>query len=245
MRIAIVEDEAVVARRLERMVREVAVGAEVEVCPSLDAARGLLRSAKLDVLLLDLNLGGQDGFRLLEEATAAPFHTVVVSAHREQALRAFEYGVVDFVAKPWSAERLRLALDRALGRVAVGAERARRLAVKKGRETLSLAVERLVFVRGADDYSELHLDDGSVHLHEKALGALAAILPSDFARVHRSYLVNLSRLKSLRSGDGGKLAAVLDSGHTVPIGRVYRAAVRARLGEGQVTARFGGRSEEP
>ncbi|MDX1998428.1 MAG: LytTR family DNA-binding domain-containing protein [Thermoanaerobaculia bacterium] len=230
MRIAIVEDEAVVARRLERMVREMVTGAKIEVCASWEAARNLVRGSELDVLLLDLRLGGQDGFRLLEEATAASFQTVVVSAHREQALRAFEYGVVDFVAKPWSAERLRIALDRALGRVAVGAERARRLAVRKGKQIQSVAVDRLVFLRAADDYSELHLEDGSVHLHEKALGALAAILPAEFERVHRSYVVHFDRVRCLVGGPGGKLRLVLVNGQEVPVGRLYRSAVRSRMG---------------
>jgi two-component system, LytTR family, response regulator LytT len=230
LKIAIVEDEAVVARRLERMVRQVAAGADVEVCASLDGALQLARASRLDVLFLDLDLGGQDGFRVLEQATARPFQTVVVSAHRQRALQAFEYGVVDFVAKPWTAERLQLALDRALGRVAMGGGGARRLAVRKGRETVSISIEQLVFVRGADDYSELHLADDSVHLHEKALGALAAILPAQFVRVHRSYVVDLSRVRSLRGGDGGKLVAIMDGGRAVPVGRVYRDAVRARLG---------------
>lgn len=230
MRIVIVEDEAVVARRLERMVRELVEGARIEICSSLEAARDPIRRKAVDVLLLDLRLGSQDGFRLLEEATAASFHTVVVSAHREQALRAFEYGVVDFVAKPWSVERLRVALDRALGRVAVGAERARRLAVRKGKETLSVTVERVVFLRAADDYSELHMEDGGVHLHEKALGALAAILPSEFLRVHRSYVVNLRRVRCLVTAEGGRPRLVLEDGSQVPVGRVYRSAVRTRLG---------------
>ena len=220
MKIAIVEDEAVVARRLERMVRDiVGLDASIDVAPSLPAARTLM---PVDLLFLDLNLNGADGFRLLEETAAAPFQTVIVSAHHDQALRAFDYGVADFVAKPWTAERLRVAVERATTKPA---GRARCVVVRKGRELRTIRVDDILFIRGADDYSELHLADGSVHLHEKSLTALESLLPEAFARVHRSYIANLGRVR------GGRAAElVLDDESVVPVGRVYRDAVRERLG---------------
>ena len=219
MRIAIVEDEAVIARRLGRMVRDIVGEASIDFATTLDDAVDVTRRP-LDLLFLDLNLNGRDGFRVLEEAAASKFQTVVVSAHHDQALRAFEYGVTDFVAKPWTEERLRRALDRVRGR-----ERstARTLVVRKGRELRNIAVDEVVFVRGADDYAELHLADGSIHLHEKSLTALSSLLPESFARVHRSYIVNLRRVTGIRSD-----SLVLD-GTNVPVGRVYRATLRRRL----------------
>ena len=229
MRLVIAEDEAVIARRLARMVQESLGSAEIEVAPTYETALALVLRRRFDLLLLDLNLGGRDGFRLLEEAAAGPFQTIVVSAHHDQALRAFEYGVVDFVAKPWTAERLARALARATGREPAPSGGARRLAVRCGRELRTLPVADLAFVRGADDYSELHLADGSIHLHEKTLAALAAILPSSFARVHRSYIVDLDRVRALRRMPGGGQGLALADGREVPVGRRYREAVKARL----------------
>jgi DNA-binding LytR/AlgR family response regulator len=220
MRIAIVEDEAVVARRLERMVREIVGPATIEVASSYDAALDATRSP-LDLLFLDLNLHGRDGFHLLEEACASKFQTVVVSAHHDQALRAFEYGVADFVAKPWTEERLRRAIQRVRRHEASPAQT---LVVRKGRELRTIAAARIVFVRGADDYSELHLEDGSVHLHEKTLTALETLLPASFARVHRSYIANLDRVKALRG-----TTLVMEDGSLVAVGRLYRTTLRERL----------------
>ena len=90
MRIAIVEDEAMVARRLERMIGAILSNCSIRVAPTLHEALDLIRATPIDVLFLDLNLNGRDGFRLLEEAAAAPFQTIVVSAHHDQALRAFD-----------------------------------------------------------------------------------------------------------------------------------------------------------
>lgn len=222
MRIAIVEDETIVARRLERMIRALANPADVAIAPTLDDALTLIRSRTIDLLFLDLNLNGLDGFRLLEEAAASPFQTVVVSAHHEQALRAFEYGVTDFVAKPWSEERLKLALERVSSRTPQ--RRATSIVVRKGRELRTLAVEQIVFIQGADDYSELHLADGSVHLHEKTLSALEAMLPASFVRVHRSYIANRDRVRGVRAA-----ALVMTDDSLVPVGRVYRDDVRKIL----------------
>jgi two-component system, LytTR family, response regulator LytT len=221
MRVAIVEDEAVVARRLERKVREILPGCTIEIAESLEEAVALTQSP-LDLLFLDLNLQGDDGFLVLEHAAAARFATVVVSAHHDEALRAFDYGVADFVAKPWSEDRLRRAIERV--RRNDSSSRAQTLVVRKGREVRSIQVARIVYVRGADDYSELHLDDGSTHLHEKSLAALETLLPESFARVHRSFIVNGDRVAALQPA-----ALRLDDGSLVPVGRVYRAAARARL----------------
>ena len=224
MRIVLVEDEAVVARRLERMVREIAGDGvdSLDVADSLAAARTLVHDRPPDLVFLDLNLGGRNGFHLLEEATAESFQTIVVSAHHDQALRAFEYGVVDFVAKPFTEERLRKALERATSSTARG--RARCLAVRKGRELRTISLDRIAYIRGADDYSELHLDDGSIHLHQKTLTALERVLPEDFVRVHRSYIAPLTKARGLRAN-----ALILADGQAVPVGRSYRDVVRERL----------------
>jgi two-component system response regulator LytT len=84
----------------------------------------------------------------------------------------------------------------------------------------------VLFARGADDYAELHLADGSVHLHEKTLGALEMLLPEAFARVHRSYVANLGRARGLRTMP--RLVLVMDDESLVPVGRVYRELVRDR-----------------
>ncbi|MEO1370054.1 MAG: response regulator, partial [Acidobacteriota bacterium] len=100
----IVEDEALVARRLRRLLVDILGADRVEILwsPDLpDARRRLADGTRIDALFLDLNLNGRDGFDLLSEAVAGRFETIVVSAHAERAIEAFEYGVLDFIAKPF------------------------------------------------------------------------------------------------------------------------------------------------
>lgn len=230
MRIAIVEDEAVVARRLARMVhRIVGERGSIKVATSVPDAVELLHATPFDLLFLDLRLRGKDGFQLLEQAVALPSQTIVVSGHDEEALRAFDYGVADFVAKPWTEARLRRAIDRATGGEPCAHWRAQRLVIRKAGELQTVAVADLLFVRAADDYSELHLADGSVRLHEKSLTALAKLLPERFVRVHRSFVVDLTRAQALRTV-AERSFLVLKDETVVPVARSYRAAVRERLG---------------
>ena len=225
MRIAIVEDEAIVAQRLERMVAALLPDSTIRVAPTLNAALDLIRSTPLELLFLDLNLKGRDGFQLLEEAAAGSFQTVVVSAHHDQALRAFDYGVTDFVAKPVERgapayrDRPRDLTPTARPRAnARGAQRARAADDPLERHRLRTRRGRL---RGAAPRRR------SVHLHEKTLSALEALLPSGFVRVHRSYIVNMARARGLRTAP--RLALAMDEDSLVPVGRVYGENVRERF----------------
>ncbi|WP_228076524.1 LytR/AlgR family response regulator transcription factor [Novilysobacter ciconiae] len=111
----VVEDEPLIRERLLRMCGELAGGrARFDAVADLDLAGDRLQRSLYDGLLLDLNLGGEDGFDLLRQAVAGRYHCVVVSAHRERALQAFEHGVLDFVPKPFTRERLGQTLNRLL-----------------------------------------------------------------------------------------------------------------------------------
>ena len=229
MRALIVEDEPPIARRLARLLRDEG-GADVTVvgtCTTLAAAEGALARGGVDVVFLDLGLNGRDGFELVRDAAAGPFHTVVVSAHTERALEAFEVGVLDFVGKPFGAERIRTTLERLRG---ARAERpAASLAVRSAGRVDLVPVAEVAYVRSAGSYSELVLRDGSVRLHSKSLDRLLAVLPATFERVHRSYIVRLDEVVRLRVREGSRYAVVLQSGEELPVGRTRVEAVRARL----------------
>jgi DNA-binding LytR/AlgR family response regulator len=233
MRIAIVEDEAPIARRLERAVRAI-LGEDIEevaLLSTLAAALEHVRSRPVDLVFLDLNLEGRDGFQLLTEAVASRFRTVVVSAYEEQAIRAFEVGVTDFVPKPWNEARLRLAVERAVGRAAPSPARASKLAVHTGGGIELIPLEHVVAIGGADDYSELHLADGSKRLHQKTLAALEELLPAPFLRVHRSWIVHLAWVRSWAPTPGGR-ATLVAGEMVVPVGRTYRRVLNERVRNG-------------
>ena len=227
MNVLIAEDEAPAARRLERMVRD-RIGARLEdiaVAATVEAARARLASSRVDLLLLDLNLNGEDGFSLLNSASRPP--TIVVSANSGRAIDAFDHAVIDFVAKPVSAERLGVALDRALDHTRPRATGA--LAVRSAGRIDLAAFADIVALSGADDYVEVILADGRRFLHDTRLAELEHRLPAGFLRVHRSHIVNAAHVHGIRTLLGRRRLLELAGGAEIPVSRSHAAAVSCLL----------------
>lgn len=230
MKVAIVEDEEMAARRLKRLIREI-LGEKLRELvhyQTLESAFAEMTEIPFDLLFLDLNLYGKDGFQLLRQAVAQPFHTIVVSAHTDRAMEAFELGVLDFVPKPYSRARLEKALDRALdgrGR----STGAKALALRKAGRIEWLPIREVAYLVGAGNYVEVVADDGSKHLHDKTLDRLEQILPEEFLRVHRSYIIDLGRVRSCRALGGGRHRAVLSDGTEIPVSRRQVETLRQAL----------------
>ncbi len=228
MNILIVEDERIAARRLERLTREIlgAQAGQVTCLERLEESEQFLERHDIDVLLLDLNLNGRDGFGLLDRVTAAPFQTIVVSANTDEALRAFEHGVLDFVPKPFERERLAQALGRLSGAPAEAGERGggvKYLSVKRSGALHLVPIEEVIYLQGAGDYVEIHLRDGTTELHSKSLESLERILPQHFSRVHKSYVVDMRLVKEILVHGGGKYELQLAAGQKIPLSRTrYR-----------------------
>jgi len=230
VRILIVEDEPIIARRTARLTRSILGEANltIETAEQLDAAHDALRADDIELLFLDLNLHGADGFDLLKASVAGAFHTIVISAYTDRAIEAFKLGVLDFIGKPFGRERLAQALRR-LRTDARTDPPARYLAVRTGGRVTLIDVERVHYLQGAGSYSELVLHDGSTELHDKSLKRLVTLLPGDFVRIHRSYVVRMSAVAHVHSREGSRYAVELRDGTMLPVGRTRIDAVRQRL----------------
>lgn len=220
MRIVIIEDEKVAGRRLKRMVEE-ALGSTVTGCEfftTLEDGMRYLKSEKVDLLFLDLNLHDKDGFDILRHLLEREFQTIVVSANTDRAIEAFELGVIDFIPKPFDRERLNKALNRFTGRMnRMGGATA--LVVKNQGRRIFIPIADIVYVSGAGDYTELHCRNGANHLHGKSLESLGKILPGEFLRIHKSFLVDKREISEVKVFGGGKYTAILSNGEALPISR--------------------------
>ncbi len=224
MNVVIVEDEPRIARRIERFTREVLSDkiTSLQVFEELEPAQSYLAAQAVDLLLLDLNLHGKDGFSILQPLLAAPFHTIIISAYTDRALEAFEYGVLDFVPKPFSKERLAKALFRIHSPTTAAVQKPLKyLTVIKTKTVVLIDIDKIVFIKGAGPYSEIHLDEGRVELHNKNLNKLAILLPESFERTHKSYLVNTREIVAFHSFSGSRYELVLRDDSILPVGRTY------------------------
>lgn len=231
MKILIVEDEPVIAQRLQRFCQQFFAAEPVHLhcLDDLHEAQDWLSEQPVDLVLLDLNLNGRDGFELLQRCNAGAFYTIIVSAHTDQALQAFDYGVLDFVAKPFSQARLEKALTRVQDVQWRSDTPMNYLAVKSAGALQLIALAEVSYIRASGHYSELVLRDGQIKLHDKSIDKLNRLLPANFERIHRSYVVPLQLIERLLVDAGGKYGALLTNGVELPVGRSRYAALKEKL----------------
>lgn len=244
IRTFVVDDEPPARRRLlELLARE----DDIEIAGTFAEASLALEAIERespDLMFLDVQMPGIDGFALLEsiEPERQPI-TIFVTAYDAYALKAFEVKALDYLLKPFSDERFEAALAR--GRERVRSRRllslvdghssreekpyAARLVVRNRGQIRFLDVRDLEWIEAAGVYATIH-EGGRAHLVRESLAALEARLdPSRFARIHRSAIVALDRVSELRIEDGGGCRVVLRDGTTLPLSRRQREAFEARL----------------
>ncbi len=231
MHILVIEDESRIAKRIMRMAKEFFLNTLSEITHIESLAEGLDFVAKnqIDLVLLDLNLNGENGFDLLQETVSKSFHTIIISAYKDQAIKAFEFGVLDFVPKPFNKERLHKAFDRIMGKEDTTNKSIKFLAIKKRGEIKLIDIENINYIKGAGVYSELILNTKGTFLHDKSLEKLEQLLPNAFIRIHKSYIVKIKEIKTIKLSSGSKYQVELNNGNLLPIGRTKYKALKERM----------------
>jgi len=243
---AIIVDDEELARAVLR--EYLAAHTDIEIvaeCANGFEAVKAVSELKPDLLLLDIQMPKLDGFEVLELIEGEPA-VIFVTAYDTYALRAFEVHAVDYLLKPFSAERLAEALERARRRVgqklpppAELAAAARppqqfleRMVLKDGARVHVIPVNKLDYIEAQDDYIALHVE-GREHLKQQTIASVEAWLdPSRFVRIHRSYIVNLERVVKIEPYTKDSRVAVLAGGERLPVSRTGYARLKALLGEG-------------
>lgn len=230
MNILIVEDESRIAKRIERMTRDILGDDLLSLTHinTLNEALQFIENNSLDLVLLDLNLNGESGFDLLTTAVSKSFHTIIVSAYKDQAITAFEYGVLDFVPKPFNRDRLEQALHKTIAKEKTETNEVKFLAIKKRHRIQLIPIGELLYIKGAGAYTELFLANGKKELHDKSLEKLEQLLSYSFERIHKSYVVRMSEIKEIIVESGSKYIAELKNGERIPIGRTKYKDIKAK-----------------
>ncbi|WP_298540038.1 LytTR family DNA-binding domain-containing protein [uncultured Aquimarina sp.] len=230
MNILIVEDESRIAKRIERMTRDIFGNAlkSLKHINTLPEALQFIKNSSLDLMLLDLNLNGDSGFDLLTTAVSESFHTIIISAYKDQAITAFEYGVLDFVPKPFNRDRLEKALHKTITSEKTTTNDIKFLAIKKRQRIQLVPVSDVLYIKGAGSYTEVFLKDGKKELHDKSLDKLEQLLAFSFERIHKSYLLKMSEVKEIIVESGSKYIAELKNGERIPIGRTKYKDLKAK-----------------
>jgi two-component system LytT family response regulator len=246
IRVAIVDDEPL-ARAVVREYLSAVPGIEIVAeCANGFEAVKVVSELHPDLLFLDVQMPKLDGFEVLE-LVGRDVAVIFVTAFDQYAIRAFDVHAVDYLLKPFSAERLGEALARARERLQRGerttaagtvdelAAAARpsstrgRILVRDGPKVHVLPIEKIEYVQAQDDYVSYRCE-GKDYLKEQTLArAEAALDPAKFVRIHRSYLLNLDCLARIESADGDSRVAILNDGRRLPVSRAGYTRLSTRL----------------
>ena len=251
IRTLIVDDEPVARARVLSLLKDETDIEVVGECGNGAQAATVIEQAAPDLVFLDVQMPEMDGVAMARALGPDRMPAVVfVTAYDDYALEAFEIHALDYLLKPFSAERFRSALTHAREHLA------QRRATTLGRQLLDLLPEirkpsqghdrivvkssgRIYFVRTADidwceaagNYVRLHVGP-QAHLVRDTMGRLESSLDADlFIRIHRSAIVNVDRIQELQSSFNGEYMVLLKSGTRLTLSRGYRDALQSRLGK--------------
>jgi two-component system, LytTR family, response regulator len=196
-----------------------------------------------DLLFLDVQMPKLDGFEVLELVDPGPA-VIFVTAYDQYAMRAFDAHAVDYLLKPFTAERFERALERAKARLGERtlppptvaaearppAERPERIVVKDGPRVHVIPLDKLDYVEAQDDYVALH-SVGKTYLKQQPIASLETSLdPARFIRIHRSAIVNLERIARIEPYGKESRIAILQDGARLPISRSGYARLMEAMG---------------
>jgi two-component system LytT family response regulator len=245
MRVLIVDDEPLARTALAQIL---AARPDVERFDSAsDAIEAQERLSKhsYDVMLLDISMPELSGLELLGrlQQYGRPLPSVVlVTAHAQHAVAAFEKHAVDYVLKPFSSERVNQALEFAFRRTA--SERAARfvelmphlpvlqqqsfkIAIKSNGRILFIDPHELVVVQAEGNYVLLQQQTGSYLLRESISTIAEKLKPYGFVRIHRSVLVNASFVQEIRPCATGEYELRVRGGKEYIVTRTYKKNLKA------------------
>ncbi len=244
LRVVMVDDEAPARRLLREYLEDTPGVSIVAECGNGFEAVKAVAEHEPDLMLLDIQMPKLDGFEVVE-LLERDLPIIFITAHDEHALRAFEVHAVDYLLKPYSAERLREALDRARDRIGRGeaspaldelVSAARpdwgtlaRILVRDGSDVRVIPADDVDYIEARDDAVAIHVG-GASHLKAQRLSTLEERLdPKRFIRVHRSFILNIDRLRSIELYAKDSRIAILEDGTKVPVSRSGYSRLRVLL----------------
>ena len=204
MKILIVDDEALALSRLKRMLNTLGYDDIIEA----DSAAGALEAIKenhFDLALLDINMPGSSGLELGYELRYHQEDIAIIfqTAYDEHALKAFDIGAVGYLVKPFSIEQLEQSIERV--KLESKSSNDLRLMSKTGESYYLLKPEEIYYVKA--DLSEVMLrsSKGFSYYAHKISDLEKRLLAYDFVRIHRSYLININKIKEIETIEQSKL----------------------------------------
>jgi two-component system LytT family response regulator len=243
LRILIVDDESVARRRIRRLLAAEPDVAVIGECGDGASAIATIGAERPNLVFLDVQMPERDGFEVLQALPTPELPAILfVTAYDRYALRAFDVHAIDFLLKPFTRERFRIALararerlerrDRDAGLAALAAslrERPRylsRVPVRTAGRIVLVDLTTVDWLEAADNYVLLHVRSREYLLRETLAALEAQLDPDRFARIHRSAIVQIDRIVELHPATHGDFDVLLRDGTRLTLSRTWRERLR-------------------
>jgi two-component system, LytTR family, response regulator len=246
VRAIVVDDEPIARRRLRTLLQRETGLEIVAECEDGTTAIEAIHRLQPDVVFLDVQMPGLDGFDVVEAIQPSGHSAIVfVTAYDRYAVRAFEVHAVDYLLKPFEPERLRKTLARVAGlgdrrdasrRLQAAVESVlahrplRRVVVKAPGRVYAVGVDEIESIHAAGHYLELRTA-AAAHLIRESMNTLEARLdPARFARIHRSTIVNVDRIRELQPAFHGEFVVIMQNGRRLRCTRTFAETLTKAIG---------------
>jgi two-component system LytT family response regulator len=220
-------------------------------CRDGQEAIAAIRQLSPDLVFLDVQMPGANGFEVLSAVGVDHMPMVIfVTAYDQHALKAFEVRALDYLLKPFDRERFQSALQRArtsieqqetgdLGRrllalvkdLRPAAPKSDRIVVKSAGRLFFLRADEIDWIEAAGNYARLHVGSEAHLLRETMTSLEGRLDPERFFRIHRSRIVNMERIQELQPWFNGEYVVILRNGTRLTLSRGYREKLQERLGK--------------
>ncbi|WP_421764721.1 LytR/AlgR family response regulator transcription factor [Ekhidna sp.] len=214
----IIDDEPIAQEIIEKYLEPFNQVQIVGKCHNAIEANQLLQDHPIDLIFLDIEMPHVNGISFAKSLEHPP-KIIITTAYREYAIDGFELNVVDYLLKPISQERFLKALNRVMALPVNTIQSKPYIYLRVDMKMVQVYLDEIVYIQGLSNYVRVFCKDRTLITYQK-LSYLEDVLPAElFIRSHRSYIVNISKIKSYTGQD-------LDVGSTsIPIGGNHKDAV--------------------
>jgi len=222
MNCIIIEDQPPAQRILKKYIAD--IGSLNLQATFSDAVQAIefLKSNPVDLIFLDIHLPKISGIDFLKTLTHSPA-VILTTAFPDYALQSYEFNVVDYLLKPFSFQRFLKAVSRIPLKSETTPEAGtlitprKELFIKSGYEHIKVSIDNIRYIKSDADYTEIHLPEKK-HLSSEPLRYwLETLSPDQFIRIHKSFIVNISKVEKIAGNQ-----VYLDREVALPIGRAYK-----------------------
>lgn len=240
----IIDDEPLARELLREFLEQHADLHLIGECSKGTEAVDKIDELKPDLIFLDVQMPGMNGFDVLDEINHDPF-VIFTTAYDQYAIKAFEKNAVDYLLKPIDQERFKLAVDRAINRMNTEQNNVGELLrnmktenrtsydshifVQKSEKLINLSVDEIEHLEASGDYTILTTKNDQF-VSSSGIGKLEEILnPDTFIRVHRSTIININSLKEIEKHFNGGMIVKMNNGKSFPVSRTYAKLIRKKV----------------